>query len=145
MTKSAYIARRLAVEPSSARRAIAECQRETFQVTLPGGSQRVTARLVLASEPETRGLSAIQLFQRRGTLWIGFWPVRVHLECTAWSETESELGLRPSNLKWPVRTERYARAGVAILQEIGEALIDGEIAATYRGTVPMEGSVRTAA
>ena len=103
----AYIARTICIDPRLAEEALAGCQQGTFHAVPLQGRPR--ARLCLAKEPDADSLDPVQLFGRRGTLWVGLWPVQVHLECMKWSETKSELGLRPSRLRWPVGTEGYAR------------------------------------
>lgn len=116
---TAYLARRLPIDPSAAPQLVAECESGR------GGRGKTTharckARLRLAPDPELGRTDDFLLVQRRGVMWIGLWPVRVHLECTSWSQSECELGLRPANLRWPVGRERYVRAGIAAL----EAMVD---------------------
>jgi hypothetical protein len=122
MTNYAYIARRMCIDPRRAEDAIADCQQRTFHA-IPVGRGPRTARIWLAKEPEADSQDPLQLFARRAMLWVGVWPVSVHLECTKWSATESELCLRPSRLMWPVGTDGYARAALAILQEVAHVLV----------------------
>ena len=121
MSTYAYIARRVCIDPRRAPDALAVCDQRTLHAIPVQGGPR--ARLCLAREHEADSLDPLQLFARRGTLWVGLWPVRVHLECMKWSESKSELGLRPSSLRWPVGTDAYARAAFAVLQEVAEALV----------------------
>jgi hypothetical protein len=113
---------------------MANCQQGTFHAVPVRGRPR--ARLCLAREPEADSLDPLQLFARRGTLWVGLWQVRVHLECTKWSESKSELALRPSSLRWPVGTEAYARAAQAVLQEVAQVLVASPQIETQQSTSP---------
>jgi hypothetical protein len=135
MTTGAYIARRMCIDPRRAEVAMADCQQRTFHAVPERRSPR-TARLCLAAEPEADSLDPLLLFARRAMLWVGFWPVPVHLECTNWSATESELCLRPSRLMWPVGTEGYASAALAVLEEVAEALVGSCEIETQESTRP---------
>lgn len=80
MTNYAYIARRMCIDPRRAEEAMADCQQRTFHATPVGRGPR-TARLWLAKEPDADSQDPLQLFARRALLWVGVWPVSVHLEC----------------------------------------------------------------
>jgi hypothetical protein len=121
MTEEAYIARRICLDPRCSEDAMAKCRRRRFRGTTTCGRPR-TAGLHLAAELEAGHVAPAQLFSIRGWLWVGAWPVRVHFECTAWSRTESELCLRPARLTWPVGSGMYARAAVAVLEDLAAAL-----------------------
>ena len=131
---AAYITRTLCIEPHHAEEAMAECQQGTFHAAPVRGRPR--ARLCLAREPDADSQDPLQLFARRGTMWVGLWPVRVHLECNKWSESKSELGLRPSTMRWPVGTEGYARAALALLKEVAQALVASRQIETQQSTSP---------
>jgi hypothetical protein len=74
---TAYIARTICIDPRHAHGAMADCQQGAFHAESAQGRPR--ARLCLAREPDADSLDPLQLFGRRGTLWVGLWPVRVHL------------------------------------------------------------------
>jgi hypothetical protein len=126
MTSSVYLAQRLRVEPTTAQR--------LFNTLRPGkaGADETRvgkwfhSRLWLAAEAEPPSLDPLQLSKRRGILWIGPWPIKVLLECTIWSETESELGLRPRHLRWPVGGTSYFHAATAVLHEVAQCLMTGD-------------------
>lgn len=136
MTGSVYLAQRLRVDPTKAQR--------LFDVWRPGrvgadGShvgRKFQSRLWLAAEPELPSLDPLQLSQRKGILWIGPWPIKVMLECTIWSVTESELGLRPHNLQWPVGGTMYFRAATVALKEVVQCLMASDHAAESPVTSP---------
>jgi hypothetical protein len=54
-----------------------------------------------------------------------------------WSESKSELALRPSSMRWPVGTEAYARAAVAVLQEVAQALVVSRRIETQESAMPL--------
>lgn len=114
---------------------MADCQQRTFHATPVGRGPR-TAGLWLTKEPEADGQDPLQLFARRAMLRVGVWPVSVHRECTKWSATESELCLRPSRLMWPLGTDGYARAALAILQEVAHVLVaSSEVGSRERASI----------
>ncbi len=87
--------------------------------------------------------SAVALKVLRGLVWTYGRPVPVILEFAEWSRTQSELGVSPRGLSWPVGTERYVRRVLLALESMSEALrlstqpVDvlrqrGPKAATYR-------------
>lgn len=58
----------------------------------------------------------------RGLVWIYGRPVPVILEFAAWSKAQSELGVCPRSLAWPVGTVGYVRRVLAALETMSNAL-----------------------
>jgi hypothetical protein len=62
------------------------------------------------------------MYQVPGVVWINGRPVRLKLEFSMWSDTLSEIGVRPKGISWPVGTDRYERRVAAVLDAIDGAL-----------------------
>jgi hypothetical protein len=138
MIASAYLSRKVSIEPSLAGTAVLDLDDRKLVVSPGHSGSPVRACLRVDRRPQRASGDPLQLASRRGILWVGHWPVRVYLESAVWSDSESVLGLRPSNLHWPVGTARYARAGVAILEELGERLTSVDCATrTESGPPPV--------
>jgi hypothetical protein len=125
MIASAYVSREIDLEPPLVSAMVLGWDGSRLVVSPSRPGSPVRARLLLDRQPEQAGGDPLQVASRQGILWVGLFPVRVYLECAVWSDSESTLGLRPSNLRWPVGTARYARAAVAVLEELGEWLTTG--------------------
>jgi hypothetical protein len=64
----------------------------------------------------------LRIVQLPGRLWVSPWPVRVRLECSAWSDNEAELGIQPIRLNWPVCSDRYCKVARTALAELATSL-----------------------
>ena len=87
------------------------------------GWVRFENRLWLAAMPEQRNADPDQLYAVRGILWMNGRPIRVSLECSMWSDTVSQLAVRPAGLAWPVRTDRFGRRAVQVLEDVVGAVM----------------------
>jgi hypothetical protein len=114
MDISAHISKRSSIEPRKAANAVVAWCRNNRHVSVR------SARLRLATGPEPTSDDPLQLAEVRGILWLSGWPVRVRLECRVWSDSEVELSLRSTSLRWPVGTDRYVEAASHLLD-----LVDG--------------------
>ena len=123
MIDTAFVSTRLSVHPSSAPRALGESHESLPPVTRARGFVRFENRLWLAAMPEQRNTDPDQLYAVRGILWMNGRPIRVSLECSMWSDTVSQLALRPAGLAWPVRTDRYGRRAVQVLEDVVGAVM----------------------
>jgi hypothetical protein len=132
MSKHAYLSMRLPIEPTVARRLVTTWSEDTTAVIYPHHGASYRPRLSLSRRPGRPSVDPLQLFARPGLLRVGPWPVSVQLECTAWSDTESELGLRPAHLRWPVGTRAYGQAADAVLSAVARSLIGAEQGAPQR-------------
>jgi hypothetical protein len=137
MITSAYLSRKVSIEPSLAGAMVLDLDDRKLVVSPGHSGSPVRAWVRVDRRPRRASGDPLQLASRRGILWVGLWPVRVHLECAVWSDSESVLGLRPSNLHWPVGTARYERAGVAILEALGERLASVDRAARTESGQPL--------
>jgi hypothetical protein len=121
-TTTAFISRRLDIHPSSVPAVVAEWHRSLPAVTAVRGFVRLGPRLWLADAPEGGGCDPFQMYVVPGVLWLWGRPVRVHLEFSMWSNSDSQLSLRPAHLAWPVRTEGYALRARSVLDDVVDAL-----------------------
>jgi hypothetical protein len=129
MCTTVHSAQRLEVEPVAVSRLLREqLSGALYVVTSHGCLKRATLRL--ATDPEPASEDCLQLFEQRGLLLLGGWPVRVRLECTPWSETTSELGIRPTRLGWAVGGRWYSETVSCLLHQLVWSL---EVAADARG------------
>lgn len=132
MAVHAYVSRRVLIDPEVARQRLAEWIRCPDLPASPAAVMSTFARFwpVGGLTPERMDC----LFAVRGLLWVAIYPVRVRLECTLWSQSECELGLRPAYLRWPVGGRRYFREAAALLGEIRESLVAGEPGSVFAGS-----------
>jgi hypothetical protein len=116
--QSAQISRTFSMAPLETRAAAAEWHQRLVSTSNGRPSVRLEHRLHLAAHPQAASLDPHQLYAVPGVLWMWGRPVRVSLEFWTWSETLSEVLLRPSGLRWPIQTESYARRVVTTLNEV---------------------------
>ena len=77
------------------------------------------------------------MYEVRGTLWDCGRPVPMVLELSQWSDTESEIGLSPRCLSWPVGSERYQRHVKSLLEGLALELTSGaQVLETPRPPLP---------
>jgi hypothetical protein len=114
--------RRLSVHPSDVRSA-AEGWHERLPAVLGSGPMRVESRFWLATKgPHEASSDPLELYRVRGVLWMFGRPIRVMLEFSIWSNTVSQVALRPAKLTWPVCTERYGRRAAQVLEDVATSL-----------------------
>ena len=123
MIDTAYVSTRLNIHPSSAQGALREWHQSLPVVMRTRGCVRFESRLWLAAMPEQGSLDPDQLYTVRSTLWMNGLPIRVGLECSMWSDTVSQLAIRPERLAWPVRTDRYGRRAAQVLEDVVESIM----------------------
>jgi hypothetical protein len=118
MFDSAYIARRLHIEPSEGRDAIAQWHQALPSVPLAGRSVQPGRRLWLAADPQRMSFDPLRLYAVSGILWMSCRPIPIELDFTVWSDTDCQVAIRPKSLAWPVGASRYARRVTAVLDEV---------------------------
>ena len=104
MTYTAFTSRRLQMHPSSVPTVVSEWHRSLPAVTATSRFVQAGPRVWLAKEPEDGDSDPLQIYAVPGILWLWGRPVRVYLEFSIWSRSESQLSLRPAHLGWPVRS-----------------------------------------
>ena len=67
-------------------------------------------------------LDSTSAYGVRGLVWSCGRPVPVLVEFVEWSKTQSEVGVCPRSLLWPVGTEQYIRRVVAGLESVSHTL-----------------------
>ncbi len=77
-------------------------------------------------------------YEVRGLIWSCGRPVPVILEFAEWSTTQSEVGVSPRSLTWPVGTGAYFRRVTAALESIGRSLYAATERADVRADVRRE-------
>ena len=123
MIDTAFVSTRLSLHPSSVPRAFSEWHQSLPPVKRARGCVRFENRFWLAAMPEQGNADPDQLYAVRGILWMNGRPIRVGLECSMWSDTVAQLALRPARLAWPVRTDRYGRRAVQVLEDVVGAVM----------------------
>jgi hypothetical protein len=144
MIDTAFVSTRLSLHPSSAQSALREWHQSLPPVMRARGCVRFENRLWLAAMPEQGNPDPDQLYAVRGTLWMNGRPIRVGLECSMWSGTVSQLALRPALLAWPVRTDRYGRRAVQVLEDVVGSVMGTAALHRARGQQPQIAMVRGA-
>ena len=67
-------------------------------------------------------LDSISAYEVRGLVWACGRPVPVFVEFVEWSKTQSEVGVCPRSLSWPVGTQPYVRGVTAALESVSHTL-----------------------
>jgi hypothetical protein len=120
VTDSYLVSTRLSVHPSKLKSAV-----EQWHQSLPAGATarvRCGSRFWLAAKPDEASSDPLELYRVRALLWLFGRPIRVELEFSIWSDTVSQVALRPAKLTWPVCTERYGRRAARVLEDVVTAL-----------------------
>ncbi len=121
MCDSVFVARRVQVSPGLIGPALQEWHRDASRKE-PFRMYRGGPSLWLANEPTDLREEPFPIAELSGLLWISPWPLKVTVEWAPWSDDETEVGLRPNRLAWPVGTDRYWRATRAALAELAASL-----------------------
>ena len=117
MTNTYVVSTRLNVHPSKLNSAV-ECWYESLPAVAFPRRVRVGSRLWLATTRHQASSDPLELYRVQGVLWLYGRPIRVELEFSIWSDTVSQVALRPANLAWPVRTEQYERRAAQVLDDV---------------------------
>ncbi len=118
MLESAYLSKRLDIPPGDLAEVAARWHHRLGRTPSFSRRVRVSRSFWLASE--TRDLA--EAYVVRGVVWIYGRPVPLIIEFTPWSETQSEVGVCPRALTWPVGTERYVRRVMVALDSVDRGL-----------------------
>jgi hypothetical protein len=122
MLESAYLSKRLDVHPDNLAEVAARWHRGLEPLRWSSRLVRVGTGFWLASNARARIVAPHTAYEVRGVMWIGGRPVPLILEFAGWSKTQSELGMCPGSLSWPVGTDRYVRRVRAALEDMSQAL-----------------------
>jgi hypothetical protein len=122
MFETAYLSKRLDFHPGNLAEAAAYWHRALRPVRWAPRSVRVSYGFWLDSNAVAGSADSVQLYDVRGVVWTSGRPVPVILEFSVWSETQSEVGVSPRCLSWPVGTDRYVRRVDASLEIISQTL-----------------------
>jgi hypothetical protein len=122
MFESAYVSKRFDYHTDNLAEVAAQWHRGLLPVPWVPRTVRVSPRLWLASDAVVGSPDWTWVYKARGLVWIGARPVLLSLEFSKWSETQSEVGVCPRSLSWPVGTDRYRRRVLAALEVISQAL-----------------------
>ena len=134
MLDSAYVSR---VFPLGAADAIEATEAWYRELEFAPGRRRLIGERKLLLRPcfAPTAFDPHLLRRLRGTLWVGWWPVRMELELVRYSRVESEIALRPATLRWPVGTERYGHDAATAIDGIVATITRGEPAASRTASV----------
>ena len=118
MVESAYLSKRLDIRPEDLVEVASRWRRGVEGMRPSPRMARVSKGFWLDSEI----LDSAASLKVHGLVWTYGRPVRVILEFAVWSKTQSELGVCPRSLVWPVGTVRYVRRVLVALESMSEAL-----------------------
>lgn len=130
MWESIYLSKRLDIGAGDVAEVAARWHQGLEQMHRGSRMARASKGFWLASAATDSAVA----YEVRGLAWTCGRPVPVILEFAEWSATQSEVGVSPRSLLWPVGTGAYFRRVTAALENIGRSLY----AATDRGDVPRE-------
>jgi hypothetical protein len=122
MFESTYVSKRLDYHPDNLAECAAQWHRGLLPVPWVRGTVRVSDGFWLASTCVLGCADENLVYRAQGLAWVGARPVPLGLEFSKWSETESEVGVVPRGLSWPVGTDRYVHRVLAGLEVISQAL-----------------------
>ena len=134
MNDCAYISKRVPIRPAQANGALDSWHRNLPRTRWVPGSVRCGDGLWISTEPQPQSVDRQQLRAIRGVLWFGGRPIRVYIELTEWSDTASEIAIRPSRLTWPVLTDGYVRRVAVLLDRISACLVAADAQQVVRET-----------
>jgi hypothetical protein len=116
--ESVFLSKRLDVRPSSLEDVAARWHRGLERTGWSSRVVRVGRGCWLSSEARVSSAE----YEVDGLVWSCGRPVSFILEFAGWSKTQSEVGVSPRSLSWPVGTVPYVRRVRAALESIGVAL-----------------------
>ena len=134
--ESAYLSKRLDVPPEELTEVASRWSRGLERMRRPSRMARVSPGFWLDSEI----LDSATALKVHGVVWTCGRPVPVILEFSEWSKTQSELGVCPRSLAWPVGTVRYVRRVLVALESMSEALCSS----THTVDVPCQRAPKSA-
>ncbi len=118
MLDSAYLSKRLDIHPGNLTEVAARWHRGLDRSPWSSRMARVSSGCWLASD----AVRLRQAYEVRGVLWTCGRPVPIILEFEGWSKTQSEVGISPRTLTWPVGTDRYIGRVMAVLESVSHTL-----------------------
>lgn len=122
MLGSAYASKRLDLHPRDVQGAASGWHQGLKSVRCAPHWVHVDRRFWLSSRTEGLSTDALRLYGVRGIMWLSGKPVDVTLEFSVWSDSLSEVGIRPTGISWPVGSERYERRVAAVLDAVGRSV-----------------------
>lgn len=133
MLESAYLSKRLDIRPENLVEVAGRWHRGLQRMRWPSRMVRVHGGFWLAAD----AADSVAAYEVRGLVWTCGRPVQVILEFAGWSKTESEVGVCPHSLLWPVGSELYVGRVVAALESVSRALRSS----AYQTAAPSERAV----
>ena len=118
MVESVYLSKRLDVRPDELAHVALRWCRGLVPLRQSSRMARVSKGFWLDSELSDSAAAP----KVHGFVWTYGRPVPVTLEFTEWSKTQSELGVCPRSLTWPVGTVRYVNRVLLALENMSEEL-----------------------
>jgi hypothetical protein len=109
MTDSAYLSRRLDLHPDDLAEAAARWHKGLKSVPWSSRVLRLSPGFWLASNAQAGNATSWPAYEVRGLMWLSGRPLPLILEFSGWSSSQSEVGVCPGGLSWPVGTPRYVR------------------------------------
>jgi hypothetical protein len=123
MLESAYLSKRLDICPGNLGDVAARWHRGLERGR--GSSRMVRASRGFWLAPGASDSPAA--YEVRGLMWTCGRPVPLILEFTEWSKTQSEVGVCPRSLLWPVGTAQYIRRVMAALESLTQTLCSSTV------------------
>ena len=118
MLDSAHLSKRLDIHPANLADVASRWHRGLDRSPWSSRMARVSGGCWLASDPAC----SCQAYEVRGVIWTCGRPVPIILEFAGWSRTQSEVGISPRTLTWPVGTDRYMGRVMAALESVSRTL-----------------------
>ena len=118
MLESAHLSKRLDIHPGNLAEVAARWHRGLERMPWSSRTIRVSRGFWLASD----ATGSAHAYDVRGVVWTSGRPVPLILEFSQWSATQSEVGICPRSLLWPVGSDRYVRRVMAVLENVSHTL-----------------------
>jgi hypothetical protein len=118
MLDSAHLSKRLDIHPGNLADVAGRWHRGLERMPWSSRMVRVSSGFWLASG----STGSAHAYEVDGVVWTSGRPVPLILEFSGWSKTQSEVGICPRSLLWPVGTERYIRRVMAVLENVSHSV-----------------------
>ena len=115
MLESLHFSRRLDVSPQQLVDAADRWHHKLHRASWPSRSLHATKRFWLSTESVARSTEFVEQYEVRGVLWTCGRPIPVILDFSQYSTTQSEIGITPCAMSWPVGTECYGHRVKSVL------------------------------